>query len=113
MNTLKQTLPILAMFAFGAGSALAESTPKEPTQNGQQNTPLSEDECRAIWNLAAGRSDLSPDGAKPYVTSFEQVDTNRDKKISNAEFRAGCAQGFVHKAKRSNSSSDAGTAGSN
>ena len=59
--------------------------------------PLTEDECRAIWNTAAGRSDLSADGAKPYIDSFESVDTNRDMKINNTEFKAGCKAGLVHK----------------
>jgi hypothetical protein len=59
--------------------------------------PLSEDECRAVWNTAAGRSDLSAEGAKPYIDSFESVDTNGDMKINNPEFRAGCKAGFVHK----------------
>lgn len=60
--------------------------------------PLTEDECRAVWNTGAGRSGFfGPDGAKPYIDSFEAVDTNRDKQISNAEFKAGCAAGLVHK----------------
>lgn len=67
---------------------------------GEPATPgaaLSEDDCRAIWNVAAGRSDLGPEGAKPYIDSFPSVDANRDNKISNAEFKAGCAAGLVHK----------------
>jgi hypothetical protein len=47
--------------------------------------------------LRPARSDLSVDGAKPYIDSFESVDTDRDNKISNAEFKAGCAAGLVHK----------------
>lgn len=67
--------------------------------NGEEasNAPLTEDECRAIWNTAAGRAELSADGAKPYIDDFESIDTNRDRKISNAEFKAGCAAGLVHK----------------
>jgi hypothetical protein len=65
------------------------------------NAPLTEDECRAIWNTAAGRAELSADGAKPYIDEFETVDTNRDRKISNTEFRAGCSAGLVHKLRRS------------
>ena len=61
---------------------------------------LSLDECRAIWNLAAGRSDLGPDQATPYVPDFAAVDINGDGKITNAEFRAGCEKGLVHKARR-------------
>lgn len=88
MKRMKRTLPICAALLLCAGHAQAEQASSEA---------LSEDECRAIWNTAAGRSDLGLDGAKPYIDSFEDVDTNRDMKISNAEFKAGCAAGLVHK----------------
>lgn len=61
---------------------------------------LSEDDCRAVWNTAAGRSDLSAQGAKPYIDDFASVDTNGDSKIDNAEFKAGCKAGLVHKFRR-------------
>lgn len=78
--------------------AAALSLSTEAASAGTTTAPaLSEDECRAIWNTAAGRSDLSVDGAKPYIDDFPAVDTNRDQKISNAEFKAGCAAGLVHK----------------
>lgn len=88
MRYTKPVLSIIALLALGAGNASAGST---------QAAALTEDECRAIWNTAAGRSDLGPDGAKPYIDDFASVDANRDKKISNAEFKAGCAAGLVHK----------------
>lgn len=86
----KYLLPLFAAVPLHAGAVGAEDT----------GAALSEDACRAIWNTAAGRSDLSVDGARPYIDDFEAVDTNRDKKISNAEFRAGCAAGLVHKFRR-------------
>lgn len=58
---------------------------------------LTEDDCRAVWNTAAGRSDLSAQGAQPYIDDFAKVDTNGDGKITNAEFKAGCKVGLVHK----------------
>lgn len=61
---------------------------------------LTEDECRAVWNTAAGRSDLGRDGAKPYIDDFAGVDANGDGKISNAEFKAGCKAGLVHKLRK-------------
>jgi hypothetical protein len=88
MRVMKRMLPVVAALAMSVAYARPEETP---------GAILTEDECRAIWNTAAGRSDLSADGAKPYVDDFEAVDTNRDKKISNAEFKAGCAAGLVHK----------------
>lgn len=84
----------LAVAVLVAGTNVARSAEPAPASSAPA---LSEDECRAIWNTAAGRSDLGPDGAKPYIDSFESVDANRDKKISNAEFKAGCKAGFVHK----------------
>ena len=90
MRTKKRLFALVAAVPLGAGIASAESA----------SPPLSEDECRAVWNVAAGRSDLSVDGARPYIDDFEAVDTNRDKKISNAEFKAGCAAGLVHKLRK-------------
>jgi hypothetical protein len=93
--------PIIAALALSATRAGAEDAPNAAAGS---DTPVAaamgEDECRSIWNTAAGRSDLGPDGAKPYIDSFESVDTNRDKKISNSEFKAGCASGLVHKLRR-------------
>jgi len=88
MKAIKRMLPLIALLLVGTGMALAGET---------SGAALSEDECRAIWNTAAGRSDLGPDGAKPYIDDFEAVDINRDKKISSPEFKAGCAAGLVHK----------------
>lgn len=97
MNTRKKVYACAALFGLVSSLAVAE----EPSRDAGRETPpgaaLSEDDCRAIWNLAAGRSDLSPAGAEPYIDSFEAVDTNRDRKISNMEFKAGCKQGLVHK----------------
>ncbi|MGE3230159.1 MAG: hypothetical protein AB7J30_12055 [Hyphomicrobium sp.] len=90
---MSSPLPVIAaaVAALGFGVAYAESTTAPA---------LTEDECRAIWNTAAGRAELSADGAKPYIDNFESVDTNRDRKVSNAEFRAGCKAGLVHKLHR-------------
>jgi len=92
MSALKWMLPIAAVIALCASHALANNTNASAA-----DVPLTDDECRAIWNTAAGRSDLGRDGAKPYVDDFESVDANRDQKISNAEFKAGCKVGLVHK----------------
>jgi hypothetical protein len=96
MKATTRTLAVAAALAWLTSHAEAEDA-ETPAGEG---AALTEDECRAIWNTAAGRSDLGPDGAKPYVDSFESVDTNRDKKISNAEFKAGCAAGLVHKLRK-------------
>lgn len=92
MKPMQGMRPVVALLLLCAGRAGAGDA---------LHVPLTEDECRAVWNTAAGRSDLAPDGAKPYIDSFESVDTNRDNKISNAEFKAGCKAGLVHKLQRS------------
>jgi hypothetical protein len=91
MDVITRTLSLVAAILLCATLARAQD-PAIPA--------LTKDECRAIWNTAAGRSDLYIDGAKPYVDDFESIDTNRDKKISNAEFKAGCAAGLVHKLRK-------------
>lgn len=87
---------ILVSFALAIGGAAAYASDHDDASSGA----ISLDDCRAIWNLAAGRSDLGRDQAKPYVPDFAAVDTNGDGKITNAEFRAGCEKGLVHKARR-------------
>lgn len=91
MRAVKSLVPLAAVLCFCAGAARAESPPPG------SSAALSEDACRAVWNTAAGRSDLGRDGAKPYIDDFDAVDANRDQKISNAEFKAGCQAGLVHK----------------
>ncbi len=86
--------------ALASGPVLAEATTPAASESAANAAALSLDDCRKIWNLAAGRSDLGADGAKPYIDDFATVDTNGDGKITNAEFRAGCEKGFVHPAKR-------------
>lgn len=90
MQTPKHLVILAAALGMGAGLVLAADSPP--------GAALTEDECRAIWNTAAGRSGyLGPDGATPYIDGFGGVDTNGDQKISNAEFKAGCLAGLVHK----------------
>jgi hypothetical protein len=91
---------IIAICALGllAGPALAESTPEAAKEAGRPGKILSEKECSDLWSKAAGRTDLSAEQAKPYVTNFEQVDKNSDNKITNDEFSAGCKMGFVQQA---------------
>ncbi|AHB50462.1 hypothetical protein W911_17370 [Hyphomicrobium nitrativorans NL23] len=90
------TRMFMVWFALVLGGLAAHATDK----GGAAGSVLSLDDCRAIWNLAAGRSDLGRDQAQPYVPDFAAVDVNGDGKITNAEFRAGCETGLVHKARR-------------
>jgi hypothetical protein len=98
MNAPTRCVSILVAAIAVAGPVIAGPDAAAPdTVVNESASALTEVECRAIWNVAAGRSDLGRDGAKPYTTAFESIDTNSDGKISNAEFKAGCKAGLVHK----------------
>ncbi len=62
----------------------------------QAQTPLSDADCSATWKQAGG-TDLTPDKAKPFIASFEQVDIDHNGAINWEEFKAGCAKGLVRK----------------
>ena len=38
---------------------------------------------------------LSKDKATPFVVNYEMVDTDKDGKISQSEFQAGCGKGWI------------------
>ncbi|SFV29710.1 EF-hand domain-containing protein [Hyphomicrobium facile] len=62
----------------------------------EAQTPLGEVECADVWKKAGGH-DLSPDQAKPFIKDFVQLDTDKNGAINWEEFKAGCANGLVHK----------------
>ena len=95
---MKAIIQLCVLCMFAVVPAQAESTPKEAMEGGRPGKILSQEECSKLWGDAAGRTDLSAEQAKPYVTNFEQVDKNSDKKITNDEFQAGCKLGFVQHA---------------
>ncbi|HRN85622.1 MAG TPA: EF-hand domain-containing protein [Hyphomicrobium sp.] len=103
MTTRIAVLPFALVLAgaIGIGAAHVSGLPAHAGEPGATaSEALSLDDCRAVWNLAAGRSDLGRDQATPYVPDFAAVDTNGDGKITNAEFRVGCEKGLVQKARR-------------
>lgn len=59
-------------------------------------TPLNDADCTAAWKQAGG-ADLSPDKAKPFIASFNQLDVDHDGAINWEEFKAGCSKGLVTK----------------
>lgn len=94
------------------GPAFAETTPKAAKEAGRPGQVLSDSDCTKLWTDAGG-ADLTADKAKPFVTNFEQVDTNTDSKITSAEFKEGCKLGFVNHAKDGSSTgAGSGTSGS-
>jgi hypothetical protein len=108
---MKTTFAVFAVLAALAQPILAQETPKAAKEAGRPGKILSEKECTTLWGEAAGRMDLTADQAKPYVTNFEQVDTNSDKKIDNAEFKAGCKLGFVQHASKDSGASTGSSTG--
>lgn len=76
----------LALLPFVAGA----------NARAQAATPLNDADCAAAWKEAGG-ADLSPDKARPFIASFEQVDVDHDGAINWEEFKAGCAKGLVTK----------------
>ena len=62
----------------------------------QQGVPLDDASCQAAWSEAAGGDkDLTADKAKPYVVKFTLVDVNSDRRISDVEWKRGCAAGQI------------------
>jgi hypothetical protein len=62
----------------------------------QQGAPLDDAACQAVWSEAAGSDkDLSADKAKPYVVKITLVDANGDGRISDLEWKRGCAAGQI------------------
>ena len=54
---------------------------------------------RDVWKMASPNGDtLAGDKAVPYVVNFQMVDTDKDGKISAAEFKTGCGKGWVQSA---------------
>ena len=68
-----------------------------PVPEGSQ-TPLDQTACQDVWKMAAPAGDtLAKDKAVPFVVNYEMVDTDKDGKISQSEFQAGCAAGWIQK----------------
>jgi hypothetical protein len=62
-----------------------------------QGLPCQKD-LKIRLHLASPNGDtLSKDQATPFVVNYELVDTDKDGKISQAEFQAGCSKGWIQK----------------
>jgi len=79
----------------GAGAPVPEGSQKEPP-SGRPGEVLSEAECTKAWETAGPDGDtLSKDKATPFILNFEMVDTSKDGKISQQEWKDGCSKGWV------------------
>ena len=79
----------------GAGAPVPEGS-QTPPPSGRPSAPLDDAKCESVWKMAASDGDtLSKDKATPFVVNYEMVDTDKDGKISQAEFQAGCGKGWI------------------
>jgi hypothetical protein len=82
----------------GAGAPVPEGSQK-PTSSGRPTAVLDNAQCESVWKMASPNGDtLSQDKATPYVVNFQMVDTSKDGKISQNEFKAGCSKGWIQSA---------------
>lgn len=83
-------------YAFaGAGAPVPEGS-QNPPPSGRPSAALDDAKCQSVWKMAAPEGDtLSKDKATPFVVNYEMVDTDKDGKISQAEFQAGCGKGWI------------------
>src|SRR5690242_18672500 len=73
----------------GAGAPVPEGS-QNPPPSGRPSAQLDDAACQEVWKMASPNGDtLSKDKATPFVVNYEMVDTDKDGKISAAEFTAG------------------------
>ena len=83
--------------AAGAGAPTPEGS-QTPPPSGRPSAKLDDTACQDVWKMAAPNGDtLAKDKAMPFVVNYEMVDTDKDGKISQAEFKAGCSAGWIQK----------------
>ena len=81
----------------GAGAPVPEGS-QTPPSSGRPSAPLDDAACQDVWKMAAPNGDtLAKDKAVPFVVNYEMVDTDKDGKISQSEFQAGCGAGWIQK----------------
>ena len=67
--------------------------------SGRPSAVLDNAQCQSVWKLASPEGEtLAGEKAEPYVVNFQMVDTDKDGKISSAEFTTGCGKGWIQSA---------------
>ena len=96
---MRKTVSVSSLAAIAglalAGSAFAQ-TPAPGAGGSAQK--LSQAECEAVWNKAAGSGSamsLTQAQAQAYVKNFASIDQNNDGQLSRTEFNQGCDKGMV------------------
>jgi hypothetical protein len=94
-----------AGYAFAGGGAPGPEGSQNAPPSGRPSAILDNATCATVWKMASPNGDtLSKDKATPFVINYEMVDTYKDGKISQAEFQAGCGQGWIQKSDASTAS---------
>ena len=97
--TLTATLVLFGTSYALAGPGSGESKEPADPSSGRPSAMLDDAKCASVWSLTEREGDtLSEDKAAPFIVNFKMVDANSDGKISEAEFKDGCAKGLVQEA---------------
>jgi EF hand len=92
-------LSLVSGYAYAGGGQTPEA---ESPSDRPAAARLDEANCQAVWKLTERDGDvLTADKATPYIVNFQMVDTNKDGRISEAEFAEGCNGGWVLQAEKS------------
>ena len=88
-----------AGYALAGGGAPVPEGSQAGETSGRPSAVLDDAACQSVWKLASPDGDtLSGDEALPYIENFQMVDSDKDGKISAAEFKTGCGKGWVQSA---------------
>jgi hypothetical protein len=99
---MKTVALAITLILVGTGASLAGAG--APVPEGSQIPPPSgrpsdDAKCEGVWKMAAPSGDTLDKGkAVPFVVNFQMVDTDNNGSISQAEFKAGCAKGWIQEA---------------
>jgi hypothetical protein len=97
---MKFTVLTSLAILLGAGYAFAADT--NAGTAGRPGAVLNGPECVAVWHGSAGNEldrfkvgELVPVTARGIITNFAQADSDRDGRVSRAEFVEACKLGLV------------------
>jgi EF hand len=82
--------------AFAGAGAPVPDKPEGGAPSGRPGAILDDTKCNSVWSMTEREGDaLVADKAAPFIVNFEMVDTNKDGKVSQDEFKQGCKNGWV------------------
>ena len=88
-----------AGYAFAGGGAPVPEGSQSGEPSGRPSAVLDDAACQNVWKMASPNGDtMSGDKAAPFIVNFQMVDTDKDGKISAAEFKTGCGKGWIQSA---------------